>query len=264
MAEVVSPTFGAQRFNCPHCHALAHQFWFKIYVDNMKKPPLKWDFDNLRLHLREKQSLNENTDVIHWLNKMVDEKPFMLRDKNNYVDLELHLLHASQCYSCSDVAIWRMGRLVSPSFALDIEPNQDMPADAANDFREAAEIFDVSPKGAAALLRLSLQRILKHLGQPGKNINDDIGALVSSGLPVVVQQALDVVRVVGNNAVHPGQIDVDDNRETAMKLFNLLNIIVEQMITQPKQIAEMFGQLPENYTKAIEKRDASRKLGGST
>ena len=52
-----------------------------------------------------------------------------------------------------------------------------------------------------------LQKLCKVLGQSGNNINEDIKALVESGLDPRVQKALDAVRVVGNNAVHPGQMD---------------------------------------------------------
>ena len=52
-----------------------------------------------------------------------------------------------------------------------------------------------------------------HLELKGKNIDDDIGALVKRGLDARIQKALDVVRVVGNNAVHPGQIDLRDDNE---------------------------------------------------
>jgi len=45
------------------------------------------------------------------------------------------------------------------------------------------------------------------LGGAGKNINDDIAALVAKGLPVQVQQSPDIVRVIGNNTVHLRQID---------------------------------------------------------
>jgi hypothetical protein len=38
-----------------------------------------------------------------------------------------------------------------------------------------------------------------------------------------VQQSLDIVRVIGNDAVHPGQIDLTDDIETATKLFVLIN-----------------------------------------
>lgn len=263
MPEVISPTFGAKRFNCPHCHALAHQSWYQIFLNSLKKPPVTWDFEKVRGLLEQHRRTGEHEDHERWLECMVEEVPFVLTDKT-YTNEKLHLIHISRCFSCSDFAIWRLGRLVDPVHALDVEPNPDMPPDARADFREAAEIFSASPKAAAAILRLALQRTLKHLGQPGKNINDDIGALVAAGLPVSVQQALDIVRVVGNNAVHPGQIDVGDNRDVALKLFKLLNIIVEQMITQPKQISEMFGQLPENATKAIEKRDAPKKKTGPT
>ena len=37
-----------------------------------------------------------------------------------------------------------------------------------------------------------------HLGESGKNINDDIAALVKKGLNLMIQQSLDVVRVIGN------------------------------------------------------------------
>lgn len=260
MPEIVNPTFGSSRFNCPHCHTLAHQTWYSVFTNRLQKPPELLDFDNLRIILKNKDEEHIPENVIVWLTKVVEEKPFLLKDKSSYGDFELHLFNVSQCYSCEDFAIWRLGRMVSPTFVLEVEPNPDMPGDAAADFREAAEIFPASPRGAAALLRLALHRILKHLGQPGENINRDIGALVAAGLPLIVQQALDVVRVIGNNAVHPGQIDINDNRDVALKLFSLINIVVEQMITQPKQISEMFGQLPESSLNAIEKRDAKTRI----
>ena len=106
------------------------------------------------------------------------------------------------------------------------------------------------------MLRLSIQKLCKFLGGKGKNIDDDIAALVKKGLDPRVQQALDVVRVVGNNAVHPGQLDLRDDHATAEKLFGLVNVIAEIMITQPKHIAELYGGLPPGALEAIARRDA--------
>jgi Domain of unknown function (DUF4145) len=64
-----------------------------------------------------------------------------------------------------------------------------------------------------------VQKLCVRLGGGGANLNDDIGLLVQSGFPVQIQHALDVVRVIGNNAVHPGEISVDDNPEIAQALF---------------------------------------------
>jgi len=97
---------------------------------------------------------------------------------------------------------------------------------------------------------------MPHLGQKGKNINDDIGALVKAGLPVQVQKALDVCRVVGNNAVHPGEIIFDEDNQVVNTLFGLVNFIVDNQITQPKQLAAMYDALPEKARDGIEKRDA--------
>ena len=76
-------------------------------------------------------------------------------------------------------------------------------------------------------------------------------------LPVSIQEALDTIRVIGNNAVHPGEINLNDNKDTAAALFNTINIIVYVMISQPNKIKELYEKLPEKALKAIEKRDLS-------
>jgi len=88
------------------------------------------------------------------------------------------------------------------------------------------------------------------------DLNKAIAKLVDEGLPKKIQQALDVVRVVGNNAVHPGTINLNDDPSVALKLFNLVNMIVDSMITQPRQIEEMFGGLPPTAIAQIQKRDS--------
>jgi hypothetical protein len=95
------------------------------------------------------------------------------------------------------------------------------------------------------------------LGEAGKNINDDIGALVSKGLPIEIQQALDFCRVVGNNAVHPGEIDLNDTPEVAHSLFSMINFIVEDRISRPKRVADLYSKLPEGARTAIAKRDST-------
>jgi hypothetical protein len=67
-----------------------------------------------------------------------------------------------------------------------------------------------------------IQKLMIAFGEKGENINEDIASLVKKGLEVEIQRALDVVRVVGNNAVHPGKIDLKDDGGTALALRSLI------------------------------------------
>ncbi len=133
-------------------------------------------------------------------------------------------------------------------------PNSDLPESVKNIYLEASSISILSPRGAAALLRLGIQLLCKELGEKGKNINEDIANLVKKGLPPQVQKALDIVRVTGNDAVHPGEIDTD-NPEVVGKLFGLINLIAEYTITMPNKINSMYDELPDNKKEAIVNRD---------
>jgi hypothetical protein len=119
--------------------------------------------------------------------------------------------------------------------------------------------MEASPRGAAALLRLAIQKLCKELGESGPNLNDDIASLVRKGLDPRVQMALDAVRVIRNQAVHPGQIELRDDRTTAEALFDLVNLICEKMITEPRHVEAVYKKLPENARKAIEKRDTPKQ-----
>ena len=165
------------------------------------------------------------------------------------------VIQTAHCGHCNRYSLWHKQDMVFPATGSAPPPNPDLPESVHNLYREAASISTMSPRGAAGLLRLAIQVLCKELGEPGKSINDDIGSLVKKGLPLAVQQSLDIVRVVGNSAVHPGQIDTDDP-QVVTNLFGLLNVICEYMITLPKRVGDIYNGLPAGTLSAIAKRDS--------
>lgn len=158
-------------------------------------------------------------------------------------------LKVARCGHCGEYSLWVGEKMVYPSLSTAPLPNLDLDPEIKGDFLEAREILSKSPRGAAALLRLCLQKLMKQLGKKGENLNDDIKSLVKEGLSVKVAQALEVVRVIGNNAVHPGQVDIKDDHDTALRLFELVNLIAESMISEPKRVDELYKKLPQEEAK---------------
>ena len=263
----VPPSMNKTAFECPHCGAFTTQYWFNLYAgqrdDDSPLPLIPDEATTAKVQQEHDQETSKEVKEIRerwlgWAAKIatgvvfLDEKPASQYTKyaNN--------LHISKCYHCRKIAVWVHGNIVFPPAKQGIQPNQDLPDEIIRDFEEARAIVGLSPRGAAALLRLCIQKLCAFLGEKGKNIDADIASLVSKGLNPLVQKSLDIVRVIGNDAVHPGMIDLKDDRDTAMELFGLINSIADQIITHPKNVQELYGKLPKAKRKAIEKRDGKQ------
>lgn len=174
------------------------------------------------------------------------------------------LANVSTCGICDKLTVWVDGAMVYPDGNLAPEPNGDMPPEVRRLYDEAASIAGRSPRAAAALLRLAADALASDLAPAASTLDAKIGEIHRSGLlPDHVVGALDVVRVTGNNAVHPGEIDADDPSVVAA-LFGLLNQIVEYAVSLPAQTNALVESLPPGARAAIDKRNerVARENGG--
>ena len=243
------PSVHETAFDCPHCGAFAEQSWHSLGASQR--------------HIRErvpidpaKYALQDNEINRPILANIVAGYPTLNSGFISENTLIVYHTFVASCSNCKKVSLWHRDNLVYPQHSPAPPANADLPDHIREDYEEARKILNLSPRGAAALLRLVIQKLCQELGQKGKNINEDIAALVSEGLSQHIQQALDTVRVIGNNAVHPGQIDLRDDRATALSLFTFVNLIVDRMISGPKRIEEAYKGLPESAREAIERRDS--------
>lgn len=247
-------------FICPHCGAYTSQQWYSLYAKELDKErplPLFPD-EEAKQRIKSNREIQDEVkdNLIAWINK-IDSRLVKFNHENEscYSRESVINLHISECYNCHEISVWEYDKLVFPEMKIDIKPNKDLPAEIKLDFEEAREIVNSSPRGAAALLRLSIQKLCKYLGEKGVSIDEDIGNLVKKGLNPLVQKSLDIVRVIGNEAVHPGTINLNDDRQTSITLFELVNSITEQMISHPNTVKKLYEKLPEKKRKAIERRD---------
>ena len=87
--KYVPPSVRETAFNCPHCGALAKQYWFSVHADPKKKDatPLIIDaakLDELKLdHIEEPE---ERTKVKKWVERMGKGRPF-LEPNQHYRDM---------------------------------------------------------------------------------------------------------------------------------------------------------------------------------
>ena len=197
------PVFESKSFTCPHCGVFTRQDWGLIYRNRL-------DINNGRLIINQ--------------------------------DSKMGGFRATSCEHCAGNTIWHNEKMIYPFSGIAMYPNEDMPEDVREDFLQAREIMFVSPKSAAALLRLALKKLCVHLNGKGENIDDDINMLIEKGLPPKLVQALHSLRVYGKHSVEPGHIDESDDEETVQKLLAFVNIICDNQITQPKLIEQYSGQ----------------------
>jgi hypothetical protein len=265
-AKRVEPSITSRSFSCPHCGAHTGQTWFDVYCDQVRtNDDLPWrPTQDLLEHAEAELAEGKvRPQLLMQLERWVRGEVFLDTEhgKDHYRPPQLANAAVSLCQICGRPALWLNAGLIYPPTRHGEEPSEDMPDDVRADYDEARSIVMLSPRGAAALLRLAIQKLCDHLGQKGKKLDAAIGSLVQQGqgLDPRIQRALDIVRVIGNESVHAGQIDLRDDTDTATELFRLVNLIVERMISQPKHVDAMYERvLPASKRQAIDARDKGK------
>ena len=223
--DYVPPEFKSQAFTCPHCDVRRNQSWEELYYISGEDS----------FHASSYDSLIDNGSQIY----------------------------GAVCSGCKRVSIWRnidenSGEMVYPTTLFGISPVDDMPEEVLEFYNEARGVASISPRAAAVLLRVSLEKLTEHLGEKEGGLNKRIGALKKKGFPESIIRSLDCVRIIANEGgAHAGIIGLigEDGKREVEKLFWLANAIVERVISDPKNINKYFGDLPEEKKKGIINRD---------
>lgn len=244
----VKAEYGSDGFTCPNCQTYAHQNWTEVFKMNEREPSFRTE-----RHLRKERGIIE-LNVFDKGREMVDQfdnnKPVKKYETDN-------TLAFSTCSKCSKESLWVDGKMVFPNISPAPPAHIDMPEEVKEVYNEAKGIYHLSPRASAALLRLALEKLLPLVGAEGKDINNMIGDLVGKGLNKSVEQALDSLRFIGNEAVHPGMIRIQDDKEISIALFRILNFIVQQLITEIREIQSIHDLIPEGKKQGIEARNSA-------
>lgn len=84
----------------------------------------------------------------------------------------------------------------------------EVPATIAADYTEASLVLQISAKASAALARRCLQAILAAQGYAGKNLVNQVEAVLNEkdttkALPTPIRENIDAIRSFGNFSAHP-------------------------------------------------------------
>jgi len=230
--QMVEPVYGLEAFKCPHCMAYAQQKWWRLST---------------------REHYDHFNNYSHSSYELVD-----------FTSNEKYGLAFCDCTVCHKKTIWLDRKVVYPQHSSIEAPKDLMPLEVKELYEEARAVFPISPKSSAALLRLGLETLLPYLGADKKineknaKINTMIAQLVRERKVIGrVIQAMDYLRVTGNDAVHPGVLDKQgkDDAEVSIKLFKILNYIVTETLENDAMVDEVYKDLPDNITEGILNRD---------
>jgi hypothetical protein len=242
--KYVSPAIDQLAFNCPHCDALARQFWFSVHADPLKsdEKPVVATAETVKTLTFGDIEEAERVRKLKWAEQMASGRPF-LEVHREFRNRDVQNVSISWCFNCNEMCLWVYDQLVWPRRAEGPEPKLDAPPNVQREYEEASQTLEASPRGAAALLRLAIEKLCKELGVSGESLKDDIAFFVREDIDARVQKVLDAARIIENNAVRPGRLG--DDEATAETLSGLVNLICEKMIMEPRHLQAVYTKLRE-------------------
>jgi len=193
----------------------------------------------------------------------------------DYEDTEVKL-HYFRCPSCciqiilmkdyfkdhdpDGEEIWVDGKikiLLPKSSSRPISP--DVPKDLAEDFIEACDVLNISPKASAALSRRCLQNFLRQIIKVNEGkLSVEIKEAITKGkLSSDLAEHLDSIRDIGNFAAHPnkdiqtGQIVPVETNE-AEYILDVLEELFDYCIVRPERLRKKKEQWDKKRGKKVD------------
>ena len=242
-------TLGAASFSCPHCNAVTHQDWYSLFLN----PENATDVVVLTLEALMLAKGNESDQFLQHLKDNVLAYEYQEHPRN--LKVKLLNLHVSRCYNCKGFTVWVRDRLVFPVTVEEaphviegefqgavvdlqapaedvqhgnehVQANAEEVDEASEDFEEAAAILNKFPRGAAALTRICIQKMMPLVKGNAKNQDENFSSLVRKGLEVEIQQAMDVLQVVRKSPLQRSEVDLKEENEAAKNFLNSLRDIL--------------------------------------
>lgn len=246
-----TPAVRKRVFTCPHCSAIGAQVWTEnvsfVETYDGDGQPESIDWNDL---MRATCGACENYSI--WIrNRRAELARVKLSDISRPRG-------AAPAVSPTISPMWAM---IWPKRSDAPLPHEVMPEGLKELHSEARAVLADSPRAAAALLRLLMEKLLQDTTGKAGNLNAQIGLLVKQGtFNQRLQETADTIRVSGNNAVHPAQIQSQgDTKDVALAMFELVNFLVDDLIARPRKISHLFETaVPEGARKAIEQRDGDK------
>lgn len=136
-----------------------------------------------------------------------------------------------------------------------------IPQQIRDDYEEASQIIDKSPKAAATLLRRCLQGMIRDFwGVSEKRLIDEINAIKDKVTPSQ-WKAIDGLRHIGNIGAHMEKdvnLIVDVTPDEATKLLKLIELLLEKWYISRHEEEELYDSIVTIADEKAEERKGSK------
>jgi hypothetical protein len=229
MDEYVEPRLGAESFSCPHCKTIAHQDWHSLFLrpeNAAEVRVLTPETVNVTASGRGEAQQDSIKEIDRFVERLKrNELTYEYQKHPQPLKVRMANLHVSNCHSCNGFALWVGGLLVFPT-RIDKTPEL-----VEEDVEEAAAILEKFPRGAAALMRVCVQKLVPLLEDNGKALNQRVSSLVRKGLEMEMQQSMEVLAVLRSDPAQLSQLESQADKETALRFLDSLQAVLERRMS---------------------------------
>ncbi|WP_436867355.1 DUF4145 domain-containing protein [Mammaliicoccus sciuri] len=217
--------------DCEYCGNKTKSLWTLIGLDKNRE-----NYYYLGVIDYEYERIYPRNNINRPLSFRDEEYKSLFQGASDSLDAYTNLFYFENCEVCQGACIYdaNTGMKIHPTTSNIKEPNKDMPINIKDLYNEASSVFELSPRSSLAIIRLALDLLCIELGaKENDNLFNKVEWLYNENvIDSELKELAHGVRGLGNGAVHPRNIDEEINKDDAIIVFELMNIIVQEKITK--------------------------------